>query len=460
MMKADRRKTGKRSQSVFDIPKNAIPSSSLQSSVQRINFARLLTELHDEIQEKDAAIKAAEQFHYELGEKLDMMETERIRLTSQLEKSQSELQSSREENEHLRITIEDLEESVSALQNVTHEKEESLGQMAKDLHYFESETEAYRFNQGRSNSLLLQVQKEKHKLTVEVANTKRNSIYVKRQAEDMGNQLRLLYQQLKAAENEKTKLTQEIMEVKKVCTEFQQENFHIREEIETLKSMYDHKTFELIDAQRELESLRAVGNKQEEDGALAHLRLSHCESSERDPTRGGPSECSGQITPIGVSPRESPTSVESRQKTLLVMMNEVNIFDLENKTSESEAEEDYCDGDRQRASEPEVVQYAADPWVDSKNDMLLVYLYLTAAAVKCNYPDVEIKNSYLIQLGQDMPFWRLYPYFDHVFQTLKKKEKCCAENEARRRRDGKNGGWFKWMLGKGQSARYPPTVVE
>jgi len=405
-MKGDRRVVGKRSQSVFNIPKHALPSSK-ESAIQRINFAGLLTELHDEILEKDAALKSAEQLHYELGEKLDRMTTDQIRLTSKLEKSQSDLQSAREENELLRITIKDLEESVNALQNVTHEKEESLGKMAKDLHYFESETEAYRLNQGRSNNLLLQIQKEKHELSIEVANTRRASHYVKRQAEEMESQLQLVCEQLNAAVNEKSKVRQEIVEIKEVCTDFQQENFHIREEIKNLKSMYEIKTFELIDAQRELESLRrAVGNKRDEDGAFGHLLLNHCESSERDSGDVRLSNDSGQVTPLGVSPRVSLNSVEDKEKSLLVMINEVDIFDLESKISESEAEEDYGDGDRQRASEPEVetVQYNPDPWLDSKKDMLLVYLYLTAAAVKCKYPDVEIKNRDLIKLGENMPY--------------------------------------------------------
>merc|ERR1719320_1230556 len=144
-MKRGRRSTG-RAHSAFDIPILQSPNKRVSSANQH-NFARLLSEMHQEIQEKEIALQEAWQLNYELGEKVDKIETECMILNSQLNKSQSELKSARKENELLRITISDLQGRVNDLQNVNYERSENLDRMAMNLQFFENETEVYKLNQ-------------------------------------------------------------------------------------------------------------------------------------------------------------------------------------------------------------------------------------------------------------------------------------------------------------------------
>jgi len=250
--------------------------------------------------------------------------------------------------------------------------------------------------------------------------------------------------------------------VTEICSDCQQENAHIRGEIQSLKAMYENKTFELIDAQRELESLRQmVGDRRDVDAAFGQLPSGlHGSREQHEPSDDG-----STVTPFTASPQRSISSNDSKGKNLLVMMNEVSMLEQENKTSGSEAEEEYYgDGDLSRTSEPEVEKYVSNPWIDSKKDMLVVYLYLTAAAVKCKYPDIEIRNWELVQLGQDMPFWELYPFFQHLFEGLRMKEKSVSGTNSRRRKTRKRqkhskaGGWFSWMKGKRPIDRVQKTI--
>jgi len=450
-MKVGRRTRG-RARSAFDIPVYHLPDNT-GSAANEPSFTRLISEMHSEIQEKDVALQEAWRLNCELGEKMEKIQTECVILNSQLEKSQSDLESARTESELLRITINDLQGRVNELENVNYERSENLDRMAQNLQFFENETEAYKLHQGRSDEYLLQAHEEKESLTREVERTRQTSIRLTRKADEIEEQHRLVCQDLISAEEEKSKLVKELMEIKEAHHECLEENCHIREEIKNLKSMYENKIFELIDSEKEVESLRrAAEDRQGYDMPYRTYNLS-CDSSGlksvEDNSKRPPSEV---LLPIG-----SPVSVGSRgrETSLLVMMNEV----FEHKTSASEAEEN-LGGNLHRTSEPEEEDGYSEGFKDSNKDMLLVYMYLTAAAVKSKYPDVDIKNWELIQLGQDMPFWELYPYFDHIFRGLKEKEKSRIRSDWKRKKQTGNknsGGWFKWMGAK-ETYHLPPKT--
>jgi len=450
-MKVGRRIRG-RSRSAFDIPVYHLPDNS-GSAANEPSFARLISELHDEIQEKDIALQEAWRLNCELGEKMEKIQTECVILSSQLENSQSDLESARTESELLRITINDLQGRVNELENVNYERCENLDRMAQNLQFFENETEAYKLHQGRSDEFLLKAQEEKESLSLEVERSRQTSIRLTRKADEIEEQHRLVCQDLISAEEEKSKLVKEIMKVKEAHNECLEENCHIREEIKNLKAMYENKIFELIDSEKELESLRrAAEDKPGYDMPCRTYNLS-CDSSGlksiEDNSKRPPSEV---LLPMG-----SPISIGSRGKetSLLVMMNEV----FEHKNSASEAEEN-LGGNLHRTSEPEEEDDYSEGCKDSNKDMLLVYMYLTAAAVKSKYPDVEIKNWELIQLGQDMPFWELYPYFEHIFRGLKEKSKSRIRSDWKPKKQigNKNSGsWFKWMRGN-ETHHLPPKT--
>lgn len=446
-MKIGRRRG--RARSAFDIPAYHLPDNTGPAGNEP-NFARLISEMHNEIQEKEIALKEAWNLNCELGEKMEKMQTECVILSSQLEKSQSDLESARTESELLRITINDLQGRVKELENVDYERSENLDRMAQNLQYFESETEAYKFHQGKSDEFILQAQEEKESLVLEVERSRQTSIRLTRKADQIEEQHRLVCKHLISAEEEKSKLVKEIMEVKEAHNECQEENCHIREEIKSLKAMYENKIFELIDAEKELESLkRAADDRPGYDMHFRSYNLS-CGSSAKSVEDNCKRPSSEVLLPIG-----SPVSFGSRgrETSLLVMMNEV----YDHKTSASEAE-DNLGGNLQRTSEPEEEDDYSEACRNSNKDMLLVYMYLTAAAVKSKYPDVDIKNWELIQLGQDMPFWELYPYFEHIFKGLKEKEKSRIRSDWKLKKQTENsGGWFTWMRGK-ESYHLPPQT--
>jgi len=78
----------------------------------------------------------------------------------------------------------------------------------------------------------------------------------------------------------------------------------------------------------------------------------------------------------------------------------------------------------------------------TKEVMLKVYIYLTAAAVKYKFPDIKIENSHLVQLGENIPFWELYAFFTRYLNSLRYKESPERKSRTEKKR------WFSWIRGR------------
>jgi len=76
----------------------------------------------------------------------------------------------------------------------------------------------------------------------------------------------------------------------------------------------------------------------------------------------------------------------------------------------------------------------------TKEKMLKVFVYLTAAAVKYNFPDVEIEKSVLIQLADAIPFWDLHNSYTRFLKSLREKD---AKKVSKRSKQQRLFGWIR-----------------
>jgi len=70
----------------------------------------------------------------------------------------------------------------------------------------------------------------------------------------------------------------------------------------------------------------------------------------------------------------------------------------------------------------------------TKEEMLKVYVWLTAAAVKHNFRDVNIEKSLLIQLADAVPFWDLHNFYTRYLTSLREKDAKKIRNRSKQQR--------------------------
>jgi hypothetical protein len=455
------------------------------------DFSSMISELNLALQEKDAHLLAATQDNAELEIRLRESEIARQSLIEQserlqihLEEKTASLQHSLRENDLLRENLYELQTRANELEDVTLEKTTSLERLEKNLHHYEEESEALKRSRAVTCSLIEKAELDKRLLSEEVRNTKRTSFYVQQESVKLGEDLKKSERKLKSLTKTNKRLELQAEEAEKVRQSFMEENLQLREQLSNYKSMVENKTFELIDAQRELVSLREqIDSCQENQGFGILQEIDEVDSERRDTIVSDVSEGwqenqafgilrqiedsemgrkntnvtnqSGEVEPtektlangteyeetagrnsIGeIAPGEPRESIENNN--LLFMLHQSEDYEepglteggSDHNRSESQDLEvrndemgwpEIAEDNKHDETMPRISTTKRDVYTANK-DMLVVFLYLTAAAVKFQYGEVDIKTADLIHLGQDMAFWELYPFFVSVIESLKEK---------------------------------------
>jgi len=441
------------------------------SPIIEFDFSSMISELNQALKEKDASLLEAEEITADLEVRLNVSEDgcrkllEQIEsLQIQLEEKKSALEHSMQENDILRENLYELESKADALENATIEKDTNLQQLERNLHLWQEESEALQRSRARTCNLIEQAKQDNEVLSVEVENTKRNSIFVHQEAVKLSEELRKAKRKIESLTKSNEMLELQVKEIENLKDSCEEENQYMRSELTTLKSMVENKTFELIDAERELETLREqVGGDWQEDLAIGILE----QTEDFDAVRARKTSIS--VLEAGNMETSRRNSIDDdalrgegerlEDQNLLVMLHQSGHYverqlAVDEKRSESENDEGL------ELSLHESADENAQDEVDTRRnltmkrdassankDMLIVFLYLTAAAVKLQYSDVDIKTAELIHLGQDLPFWEVYPFFVRVIESLKAKN-AGLEQTTERKSTSKISGLFSWRKRK------------
>jgi len=467
------------------------------------DFSVMVSEINLALQEKEASLSKAEEIIVELQQRLSQSEESCKNLWDQkesiqveLEKSTMALERSLQQNNLLRENFFELQNHTCALEDSTMAKDNNLQQLERNLHHYQEESEALKRNKAATSFFIEQTKREKKSLSFEVQNSMQKSMSIQREAHKLSDALRKAHSQLNSLTKDHDRLEFSLKEFKQIAEKYKEENEHIRLEMSSLKLLVENKTFELIDAQRELVSLREIvsSNQAVDCGVVEKIAyMSHRNSrssgrssqsekqvrkwsvqlSQYDSENGNRlvGKVVGSRSPK-ISVSDSLHSFESENENLLVMLHNTNDYDEarrsqsgDDKKSDNDIEEQtieqvdniftlrsVCENEikHENKNEPRI-SVTKSNIRSSNRDMLIVYLYLTAAAVKYQYSDVDMQIADLIQLGKDMPFWELYPYFIHVFESLQLKNDGVSINsvnrlaEERKSNKSKLGSWFSWI---------------
>jgi len=441
-----------------------------QGPIMDFDFSSMISELNLAIQEKEASLLAAAEENAELEMRLRESEIGREnlieqgeRLHMQLEEKTTSLQLSMRENELLRENLYELQTRANALEDATIQKNASLEQLEANLHLYQEESEALKRSREVTCSLIEKAEQDKLLLSEEVESTKRMSFYNQQESAKLsaklGEDLRKSQRKLKSLSKTNKRLELEAEEAQKHRHSYMEENMQMQEQISTLRSIVENKTFELIDAQRELASLREQIDKGwQENQAFGILQQIEDVDLERRHTNvTNVSNLSGEVEPtektsdneidyvetarrnsIGEIAPGEPESIENNN--LLFMLHQSEDYeepgltegpsddnrseshDLEMENDEEMGWQESADDNKQNEVDMPIISTSKNDAITANKQMLVVFLYLTAAAVKLQYSDVDIKTAELIHLGQDMAFWELYPFFESVIKTLKAKD--------------------------------------
>jgi len=443
------------------------------------DFSSMISELNMAIQEKDASLLAAEQVRADLELRLGESQIGCSKLIEQVECLQVQveqksiaLEHSMRQNELLRENLYELQNRANALQDATLEKDTSLRNLEENLHHYQEESEALKRSRAVTCDLMEQAKQETLVLTEEFEITKRTSLYVQEEASKLSEELKKAQRRIKSLWKTNQRLENEASEAEKFREGCMQENQEMREQVCTLKSMVENKTFELIDSQRELASLREqMGGWQEDnvfdiieqadDRAPGEQNTVEKKSVEDEGIFDTPSKSAGMLE---TAKRDSFDETdldeikESLEKQSLLFM--LHQEDEEETQSTGEGDEKTSVEGHLELEDDEGLDSCTDDNVHDDVDVagnatskrikvatnkehLVVFLYLTAAAVKCQYSDVDLKTAELIHLGQDVPFWELYPFFISVIESLKMKN-ASVEQREETKSTSKIGGLFRW----------------
>jgi len=455
-----------------------------QGPMMDFDFSSMISELNMAIQEKDAALLAAEQVTTDLELRLgesqigcrELLEQVEC-LQMQVEEKTVALEQSMQQNELLRENLYELQNRANALEDATAEKDSSLRNLEENLHHYQEESEALKRRRAVTCDLMEQAKQKELVLTEEVEITKRTSFYVQQQASKLSEELKKAERRINSLLKTNQRLEQEANEAGNFREGCIAENQELREKVSTLKSMVENKTFELIESQRELASLREQTGEgwqenhafgileQEEDHDSVNAKNVENKTVENEGIPDTPSkspemlETQKRDSYDETDLREAKESLENQ--SLLFMLHEAEDDEETQSAAEGEVDEKISESGELELEDDEDLGSSEDDNLHDEagvagnstskrnklaanKDMLIVFLYLTAAAVKCQYSDVpDLKTAELIHLGQDVPFWELYPFFISVIESLKMKN-ASVEQRREIKSTSKIGGLFSW----------------
>jgi len=442
----------------------------LTNPPMEFDFSGMISELNEALKEKNTALSQAEEYAAELERQLRESENGSRKLLEQVERLQiqvenkaSSLEHSKQENYLLRENLHELKSRADELENATIAKDSNLQLLERNLYHVQEESDALKRTRAATNSLIKNALLDNEVLSEEVELTRRDSIVVQKEAVKLRQQLMLANDNIESLETSNEKWEQRAKEIQKLKDRVEEENHQLRNELFKLRLMVENKTFELIDAQRDLEYLReqigeslkrndtfVLEQPEDLDGRGSReaslspmdqptrkMTASVTDAENMQTSRRNSMDCD--------TPRDSGDSLQNQSLLVLIQQSE-GYGDRQSVGDEKGCESENDDGlelRSQNAGENNLEGVYRKRSSALKRDasaankeMLVVFTYLTAAAVKLQYVNadskVDIKTRELIELGEDMPFWEQYPFFVRVIKSLQEKNATAAQNEERK----------------------------
>jgi len=423
----------------------------------------------DDLQARDVSMKAAKEFTSMLGWQVDELQEEREKLLERIGElevtvselnnsvaySMSQLQTTKCENEILRSSLREAEQEAQTLRLDLKTKTRDVVCMEEHVKKSNIESEFLKRNYVVSDSLLVKNKQENTRLKLEVNNSIQTRSLERQET-------KLLVEDIAKADKKIKLLTKRLEEALQSYKALEEDNTRQEFEITTLKNTLQGKLIELSDTKQEVEFLRRPKAGTRRSSNIFQFSTKHCVFESE-------SENESRVSTYMAGQRTSTRS--DIQQNMFIMLQSLRGADLytsdmmdvkEARRSDTEHKDDILPraSDTHRQSEiiemDECVERSSEVQtrrsVDEhlevsmageqeqlKIDILDVYAHLTAAAVKSNYPDIDIPNARLLRLGESMPFWELHPYFTHIFESIKEK------NGIKQRSTTRNRGWFSWM---------------
>jgi len=379
----------------------------------------------DDDRPSDVSLKAAKEVNSMLGEQVQVLQEEQEKLLgriSELEITVSELNNSvlynilelktaKKENEVIRCSLEETLQEAQALRVELETKTQKLKFMETHAENINNQSDFYKRVRADSHLLLQKKMEENTLLKVEVSNRRRISSIEQEESQHLASDLFNAQTQIKI-------LTKRLQGKEDSLKALQEKITRLAKEVTLAKSALESKVIELSDTKQEVEFLRSRKEDTSPGSVFQVHKIDRMSRSE--------DERSSHTLFVPPGRRSDP------QQNLFVMLQNLS------RASDMFASNTLDD----------VKQEEANDTNEQKIDILNVYAHLTAAAVKTNYPDIDFPNSDLVRMGENLPFWELYPYYTHFFDTMKEeKRKQSSSNR-------KTGGWFRWMK-KGEQAKTP-----
>jgi len=418
---------------------------TLTSHWKEFSKPKLLSQINDDLQAKDVSLKAANEYALSLEHQLYELLEEREKLTCKISELQdnlhltsSRLKFAQDCNEVLTRSLYESDQKVQALHKILGEKENKVKQLKNGLELSASEAEFMRQSRSYANDLIEKNFKEAMILKHEAANSKWKSSYDRQEAD-------ILLQNLNEASIKIEHLTKDLESAKRCASCLEDANLHLADEIASLKAIIVTKEKELRDALLELEFFRSA-NKNVSD-IFEHARLFR--TKRLNFAMDNISDFDNNFTP----PLSANTRRSSLNQNLFFMLQsqeqEVAEWKEDSQSPRTLSPHTLIKSESSASSLPEINKTPGAKKF-KRMDILTIYPYLTAAAVKYRYPDIDISCKELVSLGENVPFWDLFPFFSNILEKSKTKKKhkssagiilrLCSKSE-RKQTNEYTSGW-------------------
>jgi len=370
-------------------------------------------------------LEERESLKTQLGEMLEERESlmDKIRqMQHQLDQALSKLQFSNDTKDDLTSLLCESEQNVQALQVALGNKEQEVRNLENNINFTTREVGVLRISRRKSHSVINEKQEELNNLKLKLTNSREYSSCYRENVE-------FLMRNLEKAKHKINELTDSLgkKEISECC--LKTENLKQTEEICKLKDMLQTKLQELNECREELQLLRSKDHKHHRQTQImintvnksdpfSSPQLTNTRRSTTIPNfffLKSPSECT---SPETTKRFENMQSTTFHSRLFLSNSSSENIMPIGYYTS--------TESDTSMSNDVGSMKFAS-------SNNLADYIYLTATAVKYYNPDVDIKISEQIRLGEDQPFWKLFPFFTRILRLRSKRKssfKCgiCGKN--------------------------------
>jgi len=449
---------------------------------KEFNFKRcsiISTRATDDLQPRDISLKAAKEFNSMLVWQVEELQEEREKLSERIvelevtvsqlnnnvEYKTFELKRVKDENVVLRSSLGETAQEVQALRVDLVTKSQDLKAMEEHAKNCSNESEFWQRERADTRDKLQKNEEKMGRLQLEVNYSRNLSSRDREESKHLADDLATTQKEIQL-------ITKKLQEAQDCLIVLQGENRRLVDEITSVKNTLESKITELSDTKQEMELLRLTKGEAPRasgfyvmNGAGTERMSSFYRSDEerRNSTWFGDSggrqsrrsDVEQSVLVMLQSLRRTSNMFKANDMLPINALEEVK----EAETGDEDQEEEYSprgtDGESEMLDGLSTIRTVDDyvelTLVDQKPikmDILNLYNHLTAAAVRTNYPDIDLPIADLIRLGENMPFWQLHPYYTHIFESIIEKSKKPSNR--------RTGGWFKWTRKREQSRTPEP----